>query len=354
VNSSALSLEVEGLNVVFPGRRGQPTVHAVRDLSLTLVPGESLGLVGESGSGKSTTARGIMHLVKPRSGVVRLNGAELTAMGSRELRRARRDLQMVFQDPYSSLDPSQVVGVSIAEPLEVHERLSSSERHARVAELLRKVNLSPDFAERYPYEFSGGQRQRLAIARAIALNPSVVICDEAVSALDVSTQNEIINLLEDLQDDLGMSYLFIAHDLAVVRHIADRIAVMYLGHVIEEGPSERVFADAAHPYTEMLLAAVPSPDPRQRLVDRARGVVGELPDPANPPSGCPFRTRCRYAMSVCEHTMPPATPVDGGGTVRCHLQTDGPHLAGRTLQAIAEPVAANFSGGPSDPPHAAN
>ena len=328
------TLEVEGLNVIFKGRRGLPSVHAVKNASFQIDKGETLGLVGESGSGKSTTARGLMRLVEPQSGVVRLDGQELTAMSRTKLRKARRDIQMIFQDPYSSLNPSRVIGLSIGEPLEVHENLTAADRSERVRELLRQVNLSPDFYERYPYEFSGGQRQRIAIARAIALNPSMVICDEAVSALDVSTQNEIINLLEQLREDLGISYLFIAHDLAVVRHIAHRIAVMYLGHLLEDGPGERVFTEAAHPYTEMLLAAVPSPDPSQRLMDTAAIVAGELPDPSDPPTGCPFRTRCRYAMDVCAESMPEPTEVDGGGVVRCHLQTSGPTLAGPPLAAI--------------------
>ena len=328
------ALEVEDLNVVFKGRRGLPSVHAVRGVSFHIDQRETLGLVGESGSGKSTTARGLMRLVEPQSGVVRLNGRDVTAMSRSELRTARRDIQMVFQDPYSSLNPSRVIGLSIGEPLEVHENLSAADRSERVRELLRQVNLSPDFYERYPYEFSGGQRQRIAIARAIALNPSVVVCDEAVSALDVSTQNEIINLLEQLREDLGVSYLFIAHDLAVVRHISDRIAVMYLGHVLEDGPAERVFTEPSHPYTEVLLAAVPSPDPSQRLIDNASIIAGELPDPSNPPSGCPFRSRCRYALDICEHEMPEATPVEGGGTVRCHLQTSGPELDGQPLRAV--------------------
>jgi oligopeptide/dipeptide ABC transporter ATP-binding protein len=311
------AVAVEHLDVVFPGRRRQPAVHAVRDVSFTIARGETLGLVGESGSGKSTTARGMMRLVEPTGGRVILAGQDITALGGREMRRARRDMQMVFQDPYSSLDPSRVIGLSVGEALEVHTKLSASDRHEQVRELLRRVNLSPDLYERYPYEFSGGQRQRIAIARAIALRPRVVVCDEAVSSLDVSTQNEIINLLEELQAELGMSYLFIAHDLAVVRHISDRIAVMYLGHIVEEGPSERVFNEPAHPYTEMLLAAVPSPDPSRRG-SSAELVHGELPDPARPPAGCPFRSRCRYALDECATTMPTASAVPGGGTVRCH------------------------------------
>lgn len=269
VGNSLPTLEVENLNVVFKGRRGLSSVHAVRDVSFHIGQGETLGLVGESGSGKSTTARGLMRLVEPESGVVRLNGRDITEMTRRDLLSARRDFQIVFQDPYSSLNPSRVIGLSIGESLETHEKMTSSERHERVRELLRQVNLSPDFYERYPYEFSGGQRQRIAIARAIALKPSLVVCDEAVSALDVSTQNEIINLLEQLSEDLGISYLFIAHDLAVVRHLSQRIAVMYLGHLLEDGPSERVFTEPAHPYTEVLLAAVPSPDPSQRLIENA-------------------------------------------------------------------------------------
>jgi oligopeptide/dipeptide ABC transporter ATP-binding protein len=334
VGNSLPTLEVENLNVVFKGRRGLSSVHAVRDVSFHIGQGETLGLVGESGSGKSTTARGLMRLVEPESGVVRLNGRDITEMTRSDLRSARRDFQIVFQDPYSSLNPSRVIGLSIGESLETHEKMTSSERHERVRELLRQVNLSPDFYERYPYEFSGGQRQRIAIARAIALKPSLVVCDEAVSALDVSTQNEIINLLEQLSEDLGISYLFIAHDLAVVRHLSQRIAVMYLGHLLEDGPSERVFTEPAHPYTEVLLAAVPSPDPSQRLIENASIISGELPDPSNPPSGCPFRTRCRYVLDICSEEMPAPMPVDGGGTVRCHLQTSGPALGGQPLIAI--------------------
>ena len=341
------TLEIQDLNVIFKGRRGLPSVHAVRDVSFEIAQGETLGLVGESGSGKSTTARGLMRLVEPNSGTVHLNGTDITALSKSDMRRARRDYQMVFQDPYSSLNPSRVIGSSIGEPLEVHENLSSGERHERVRELLRQVNLSPDFYERYPYEFSGGQRQRVAIARAIAVNPSLVVCDEAVSALDVSTQNEIINLLEQLREELGISYLFIAHDLAVVRHISEKIAVMYLGHILEDGPAERVFTQPAHPYTEVLLAAVPSPDPSKRLVDSAAIVSGELPDPSDPPSGCPFRTRCTYVMDICAEELPESTAVNGGGSVRCHLQTTGPELGGQTLVEISPTLSAPPSS-PSD------
>ena len=313
------ALKVEDLDIVFKGRRGQGDVHAVRDVSFAIDEGEVLGLVGESGSGKSTTARGLMRLIEPKSGTVRLGDLDLMTLSRRALRSARRDIQMVFQDPYSSLNPARVIGLSIAEPLEAHTDLSKAERSERVRELLRRVNLSPDYYERFPYEFSGGQRQRIAIARAIALDPKVVVCDEAVSALDVSTQNEIINLLEDLRDDLGIAFLFISHDLAVVRHVADRIAVMYLGQIVEEGPAERIFSEPAHPYTEALLAAVPMPDPSKRFVGSGRLITGELPDPSNPPDGCAFRTRCPHAIDRCAVDMPDERPVDGGGSVRCHV-----------------------------------
>ncbi|MCB1002146.1 MAG: ATP-binding cassette domain-containing protein [Acidimicrobiales bacterium] len=317
------ALEVEGLTVTFPGSRGllsrRRPLRAVDDVSFAIDRGETLGLVGESGSGKSSTARGILGLVPVSSGSVRLDGAELTGLSGGDLRRHRRHIQMVFQDPYSSLDPSSPIGESIAEPMVVHERLGRGEAQSRVAELLDRVGLRAEHARRYPYEFSGGQRQRVAIARAIALRPKVVICDEAVSALDVSTQNQVINLLQDLRDEFGIGYLFVAHDLAVVRHISDRVAVMYLGRIVEHGPAERIFGAPRHPYTEALLSASPVPHPaRQR--ERTRIVLpGDLPDPRNPPPGCTFASRCAHVMDVCRVEMPPVTQVDGGGEVRCHL-----------------------------------
>lgn len=312
-------LDVRGLRVEFPSRRG--AVQAVHGVDLTLARGETLGLVGESGSGKSTTGRAMLRLVEPTRGRVRLDGEDVTAMGRGDLRAARRRMQMVFQDPYSSLDPSMVVGESIAEPLDTHEGLDRAARSARVAELLEHVGLRGAYAQRYPYEFSGGQRQRLAIARAIALNPRLLVCDEAVSALDVSTQNQILNLLEDLQERFGLSYLFIAHDLAVVRHIAHRVAVMYLGEIVETAPTDRVFDDPAHPYTRALLSAVPVPNPRRQR-ERERIILsGEMPDAANPPPGCCFHTRCPQVMDVCRSVAPPVVAAPGGGTVRCHLHT---------------------------------
>lgn len=331
-------LEVEHLSVTFQVRRGimrKVPLRAVNDVSFSIGAGETLGLVGESGSGKSTTGRALLRLIEPDTGSVRLDGESVTDVPKRELRRLRREMQMVFQDPYSSLDPSMVIAESIAEPLEVHTDLNRRARTERVRELLAQVGLAEYHMQRYPYEFSGGQRQRIAIARAIAVNPRLLVCDEAVSALDVSTQNQIINLLEDLQSELGLSFLFIAHDLAVVRHLAQRTAVMYLGRLVETGPSSRIFEQPAHPYSEALVAAVPVPVPwvqrnRERII-----LPGDLPDPTSPPPGCAFHTRCHYTMEICRHEVPEHTPVNGGGTVACHLQTSGPKLAGASLAEVA-------------------
>ncbi|GAA5162611.1 dipeptide ABC transporter ATP-binding protein [Pseudonocardia eucalypti] len=332
-------VEVRGLNVVFRKGRslGAPRlVRAVNDVSFSIERGETLGLVGESGSGKSTTGRALLKLVPYTAGEVRVAGRDLSGLAGSELRRARRNMQMVFQDPYSSLDPSCTVAASIAEPLLVHERLAPREARARVTELLELVGLTGGHADRYPYEFSGGQRQRIAIARALALHPQFVVCDEAVSALDVSTQNQVINLLERLRAELHLSYLFIAHDLAVVRHISDRVAVMYLGRIVESGPTDRVYNRPAHPYTEALLSAIPDASPHRVKRERIL-LAGEPPDPANPPAGCPLQTRCRYVMDVCRQRMPEATPVHGGGEVACHLQTSGPNLSGAPLGGAATP-----------------
>lgn len=335
--SASHLLDVDDLSVSFPigsAWRRKASFRAVDGVSFHIDPGETLAVVGESGSGKSTTARAVLRLLPPSGGTVRLDGVDLTTLSRAELRRARQRMQMVFQDPYSSLDPSMVVAESVGEPLQVHTSLDTRGRHQRVGELLEQVGLSPHHLERYPYEFSGGQRQRLAIARAIALEPSLVVCDEAVSALDVSTQNQIINLLEDLQGELGVSYLFISHDLAVVRHIAHRVAVMYLGRIVESGPVERIFGATAHPYTEALLSAVPVPDPEvQRGAERII-LRGDVPDPTRPPQGCAFHLRCPHVMDICRTTRPAVTPVDGGGEVACWLQVDGPRLGGRPLRAL--------------------
>ncbi|TCP50070.1 peptide/nickel transport system ATP-binding protein/oligopeptide transport system ATP-binding protein [Tamaricihabitans halophyticus] len=335
-------LEARGLDVTFRVRRGlvrRVPLRAVRSVDLSIGAGETLGLVGESGSGKSTTGRALLRLIEPERGTIRLDGVDITNASGAELRAVRRRMQMVFQDPYSSLDPSMVIGESIGEPLDVHERLPAARRQQRIIELLEHVRLSGRHLDRYPYEFSGGQRQRIAIARAIALNPRLVVCDEAVSALDVSTQNQVINLLERIQREFGISYLFIAHDLAVVRHIADRVAVMYLGELVETGPKDRLFDRPAHPYTEALLSAVPIPDPQRQRARERIVLQGDVPDALNPPSGCTFHTRCPYAMPVCREVVPEPTEVTGGGMVRCHLQTEGPTLAGGPVTEISGRVS---------------
>lgn len=328
-------LEAEDLVVSFPVVRGghRTTVRAVRGVDISIGAGETLGVVGESGSGKSTLARAVMRLISSEGRIV-LMGADVTDLSEKQFRSHRRKVQMVFQDPYSSLNPSLTVGQSIAEPLKVHTKLSAAKRRARIAEVLELVGLRPDFADRYPDEFSGGQRQRIAIARAIVLEPEILICDEAVSALDVSTQNQVLSLLESLRERLGLSYLFISHDLAVVRHISDRVAVMYLGEVMEEGPVDRLFDGPAHPYTQVLLEAVPEPDPELQRSTTKRVLEGDIPDPTNPPPGCSFSSRCPYAMEICHVEPAPVAQVIGGGTSRCHLHTSGPTLAGAPLSAL--------------------
>ncbi|MBT2208018.1 ABC transporter ATP-binding protein [Actinomadura sp. NEAU-AAG7] len=326
-------VDVRDLSVVFRKRRtlaAPRVVRAVNDISFHIDQGETFGLVGESGSGKSTTGRALLKLVPAAAGSVTVAGHDVTRLRGKALRTARRSMQMVFQDPYSSLDPSSTVAASIAEPLIVHEKLSGRAARERVHELIEMVGLRASYADRYPYEFSGGQRQRLAIARAIALNPGFVVCDEAVSALDVSTQNQVINLLERLRAEFGLTYLFIAHDLAIVRHISHRVGVMYLGRIVETGPAERVYTAPAHPYTRALLSAIPDPRRKsERIV-----LEGDLPDPARPPVGCPFQTRCGHVMDICRQRVPEPTVVEGGGEVSCHLQTSGPTLAGAPLSAL--------------------
>lgn len=337
MSTDNIVMQTEGLKVSFPVRRaGHSTiVQAVRGVDIKLAAGETLGLVGESGSGKSTLARALMRLI-PSEGTVRLNGRDVSNLKAREFRKERKRIQMVFQDPYSSLNPSLTVGASIAEPLKVHTKLSAAERAERIAEVLTLVGLNADYADRYPDEFSGGQRQRVAIARAIVLNPEILVCDEAVSALDVSTQNQVINLLEELRDKIGLSYLFISHDLAVVRHISDYVAVMYLGEIVEEGPVDRVFEAAAHPYTQVLLNAVPIPDPVAQRATTKLLLRGDIPDPTNPPSGCAFHLRCPFAMEICAQKVPPKVEIPGGGVASCHLHTSGPVLAGRPVSSLTK------------------
>ena len=315
-------LEVEDLVKHFPatgaGGPRQQVVHAVCGVSFTLGAGETLGLVGESGCGKSTTARVVLGMVPATSGSVRFGGVDVLHARPRALRRLHRHLQIVFQDPYASLDPRMTVGASIAEPLRIHRDYRPNGKE-RVRELMRMVELNPDDAGRHPHQFSGGQRQRIGIARALALGPELLVLDEPVSSLDVSIQAGIINLLADLQERLGVAYLFVAHDLSVIRHISDRVAVMYLGKLVETGSRDDVFGRPAHPYSQALLSAMPSPDPR---VERARQRIvlpGEVPSPVDPPSGCRFRTRCWKATEVCAHEEPALVDRGQGHPVACHF-----------------------------------
>jgi oligopeptide transport system ATP-binding protein len=303
-------LEVSDLVKHFPIKSGVlfdrqvGAVQAVDGVSFSVAPGETLGLVGESGCGKSTLARTILQLLTPTSGSVRFDGREIAGMGARELRPLRREMQMIFQDPYASLNPRQRVGQIVGRPLKLHGLADGKELRRQTEELLDRVGLAPEHYNRYPHEFSGGQRQRIGIARALALRPKLIIADEPVSALDVSIQAQIINLLEDLQEEFDLTYIFVAHDLGVVRHVADRVAVMYLGKIVELGPAAEVYANPVHPYTEALLSAVPIPDPRANRERSERILEGDVPSPANPPEACRFHTRCPYATDVCSELEP--------------------------------------------------
>ncbi len=324
--SKEVLLDVDNLKMHFPITQGivfqrqVGAIKAVDGISFKLYRGETLGLVGESGCGKSTTGRSILQLYRPTAGQVNFEGEELTKIKGEELRRTRRRMQMIFQDPYASLNPRMTVGSIIGEPLEVHNIGSSKkERQDRVQDLLKTVGLNPYFVNRYPHEFSGGQRQRIGVARALAVNPSFIVCDEPISALDVSIQAQIINLLEDLQGELNLTYLFIAHDLSVVRHISDRIAVMYLGKIVELADRDELYLKPLHPYTQALLSAVPIPDPvieekRPRMI-----LEGDVPSPANPPQGCNFNTRCPQVMDVCRENDPTFTDLGDGHYVACFL-----------------------------------
>ena len=317
-------LRVEGLQKLFPVRKGvlqsvAGHVRAVDGVSFSVQSGETLCLVGESGCGKSTVGKTILRLQEPTAGQIWLGGTEVTSLTEDQMRVHRRQVQMVFQDPYSSLNPRMRVGQIVAEPLENYGLAEGAEKERQVVALLEKVGLRKDAMERFPFEFSGGQRQRLGIARALALNPQLIVADEPVSALDVSVQAQVLNLLMDLQEEFGLAYLFISHDLAVVEHIGHRIAVMYLGRIVELAPKERIFAQPQHPYTEALMAAAPIADPRSR---RKRLVIeGDVPSPINPPSGCHFHTRCPYAEARCKIEYPPLQEIAPGHVVACHLRT---------------------------------
>jgi peptide/nickel transport system ATP-binding protein len=325
-----LLLDVKGLKKHFPVRSGfikrsTGVVKAVDGVNLFIKKGETLGLVGESGCGKTTAGRTILRLLNPTGGEIRFNDPDqgwvhLENMERKELTKVRPHMQIIFQDPFSSLDPRMTVERIIAEPLVINKVASGSELHDRIAELLRIVGMRPEYMSRYPHAFSGGQRQRIGIARSLALNPSLIVCDEPVSALDVSIQAQVLNLLEDLQRDFNLTYLFVAHDLSVVEHISDRVAVMYVGRLVELAPTEKLYYTPKHPYTEALMAAVPKPDPRKR--DRPIKLPGEVASPANPPSGCYFHPRCRYAKDICSKETPALLEVEPEHFSACHFATE--------------------------------
>jgi oligopeptide transport system ATP-binding protein len=349
-------LEVTSLKKYFPIKQGIIShevgrVHAVDDVTFSVREGETLGLVGESGCGKSTLGRTVVRLLEPTAGQIRFQGLEIARLGRHKLRPLRREMQMVFQDPYASLNPRKRVGSIIAAPLEIHAIGDRKERKKRVQELLQVVGLSPEHFNRFPHEFSGGQRQRIGVARALALRPKLVIADEPVSALDVSIQSQMLNLLDDLQSEFNLTYVFIAHDLAVVRHVSDRIAVMYLGKIVELSPARELYERPIMPYTEALLSAVPIPDPdlsdaRERIV-----LQGDVPSPINPPTGCRFHPRCRYKTDICVEVEPPLVEYGKGHFAACHhpLNVDKETLDRARVSARLTPDAADARAKPTEP-----
>ena len=323
-NGDTPLLEIDHLVKYFPIKSGilidreVARVQAVDDVSLTVNEGETLGLVGESGCGKSTLCRTLLQLLRPTSGSVRFEGRELVGLRRREMRPLRREMQMIFQDPYASLNPRKRVGQIVGDPLHLQGMASGSELKRQVQELLERVGLSSEHFNRYPHEFSGGQRQRIGIARALAPKPKLIVADEPVSALDVSIQAQIINLLDDLQDEFKLTYIFVAHDLGVVRHVSDRISVMYLGKIVETAPAEQLYTNPVHPYTEALLSAVPIPDPKENEARDPQVLEGDVPSPIDPPSACRFHTRCPYATEICSEVEPLLEPYGRGRIAACH------------------------------------